>query len=385
MNHAEEALRAAAFMVTYIGDSEDGSDWADSKGKKPDGSVDVYNPWVAMNAVLKNITNFYTEEEAESFRNSIIKPNALEMIKITTRKIKKFAKADGSYGYTWSTSPSTSQGAPASVPGSVEGDINGGFIAFTGTWSSMSQVLGISNIKLFDETDFNAFIDRASNRTHIKKDAKASFDGDEIGTKLPSEVTLSKEDTATVVADPREGALGGVLEFVTVNGAGSSVNIAKPDTNKGKSGIALEWDMAFTEINNGAGVSFQIKLGSCYMFVLRVDKNGTLKISDSSSTNGGIAVTKSCDAVFDAYAWNNFRVEFYLLNTSQKTTAAKVYVNGELVFVSDTYVGKEASKTPILDYKSASFYALNATDFTVLFDDVRAYDLVKKYKEESPK
>ena len=385
MNYVEEALRSASFMVTFIGESEDGSDWADSKGKKPTGSVDVYNPWVAMNAVLKNITNYYTKEEAESFRNNIIKPNALEMIKVTTRKIKKFAKADGSYGYTWSTSPSTSQGAPASVPNSVEGDINGGFIAFTGTWSSMSQVLDIPTIKLFDETDLQTFIDRLSSRTHVKKDARASFDGDAVGTVTPSEVTLSKADSSVVVDDPRVESEGNVLSFTTVKGTGCSFNLSKPDTNNGKSGICLEWDMAFTEINNGGGVSFQIKLGSCYMFVISVDTSGKLTISDSSSTNGSVAVTSKCSTTFNAFEWNSFRVEFYLLNASQNSTAAKVYVNGDLVFVSNTYVGKEASKTPILDYKSASFYALNATDFTVLFDDVRAYDLVKKYKEESPK
>ena len=57
----------------------------------------------------------------------------------------------------------------------------------------------------------------------------------------------------------------------------------------------------------------------------------------------------------------------------------------ELVFVSDTYVSKESEATPTLNYANASFYALNATDFTVSFDNVKAYDLVKKYKAETPK
>lgn len=385
LNYAEEGLRAAAFMVTYIGESDDGSDWADSKGKKPNGSVDVYNPWVTINAILKNVSNFYTKEEAEALRENIIKPNALEMIKVTTRKIKMFAKADGSYGYTWTTSPSHSQGAPAAVPGTVEGDVNGGGIAFTGTFSNMANALGFSGLKPFNETDFLAFIDRASSRTHIKKEARASFDGDDVGTAVPSEVTLSKENSATVVDDPREGNLGNVLSFTTVRNSGNSVNIAKPDNNTKKSGIALEWDMAFTEINNGGGVSFQIKLGSCYMFVISVDTSGKLTISDSSSTNGSIAVTNRISAAFNAMEWNSFRIEYYVLDAGKKSTSAKVYVNGELVFVSNTYVGKESSKTPILTYENASFYALNSTDFTVQFDNIRAYDLIKKYKEETPK
>ena len=384
LNYIEEGLRAAAFMVTYIGESEDGSDWADSKGKKPTGSVDVYNPWVTINALLKNATNFYTKEEAEALRETIIKPGALEMIKVTTRKIKMFAKADGSYGYTWTTSPQTSQGAPASVPGTVEGDVNGGGIAFTGTFASMANALGFSELKPFDETDLDAFIDRASARTHIKKDAGASFDGDSIGSTTPAEVTLSKADSATVVDDPRDDGYGKVLSFVTVAGGGNSIDLKKPDTNKGKSGICLEWDMAFTDINVGSTTSFQIKLGSCYMFVIGVDTKGNLTISDSSSTNGSIAVTNKSSAVFDAYAWNSFKVEFYVTDAAKKTTAAKVYVNGKLTFVSETYVGKEASKTPTLEYAKASFYALNAVDFTVQFDNVKAYYLIKKYKAETP-
>ena len=385
MNYIEEGLRAAAFMVTYIGESEDGSDWADSKGEKPEGSVDVYNPWVTINALLKNVNNFYTKEESNELRETIIKPNALEMIKVTTRKIKKFAKPDGSYGYTWSSPPSTSQGAPVCVPGLIEGDVNGGCIAFTGTYANMANALGFSGIKPFDLNDIYAFLDRASSREHVKKDARACFDGDAVGAVSFSEVTVQNENTATVIADPRDGESGNVLSFTTTKGVGNSVNLTKPDTNAGKSGICLEWDMAFTEIKNGGGVSFQIKLGSCYMFVISVDTSGKLTISDSSSTNGSVAVTNKISAVFDAKAWNRFKVEFYVTNASSKTTAAKIYLNDELVFVSNTYVGKESAKAPTLAYKNVSFYALNATDFTVLFDNIEAYDLVKKYKAETPK
>ena len=138
-------------------------------------------------------------------------------------------------------------------------------------------------------------------------------------------------------------------------------------------------------INIGLPTSFQIKLGKSYMFVIGVDRSGKLTISDSSSTNGSVAVTNKISATFDAFAWNRFKIEFYVLDYEAKTTAAKVYVNGELVFVSDTYVSKESEATPTLNYANASFYALNATDFTVSFDNVKAYDLVKKYKAETPK
>ena len=384
MNYIGEGLRAAAFMVTHIGESDDGSDWADSKGKIPDGSVDVYNPWVTINALLKNAVNFYTKEESDALRENIIKPHALEMIKVTTRKIEKFAKADGSYGYTWTSSPSNSQGAPVSVPGTVEGDINGGCIAFTGTYNNMANALGFGGLKPFGPSDFYAFIDRASAKTHAKKDASASFDGDVI-YEAPSEATFSgAKGSAIVVDDPRDNALGNVVSFDTIAKAGCSLNLTKPDNNPAKSGACLEWEMAFTDVTVGSTTAFQIKLGKSYMFVIGVDTKGKLTVSDSSSTNGSIALTNKVNAEFNAYDWNSFKIEYYVLNATNKTTAAKIYVNGELVCISDTYVSKESDVTPSLSYSSVSFYALNAVDFTVQFDNIKAYDLVKKYQAETP-
>ena len=120
------------------------------------------------------------------------------------------------------------------------------------------------------------------------------------------------------------------------------------------------------------------------MFVIGVSKSGVLTISDSSSTNGSIAVTSKADATFNAKEWNRFKIEFYVLDKLNNTTAAKIYVNDRLVHVSSVYVSKESGKAPTDSYSSASFYALNAMDFTVLFDNIKAYDLVKKYLAETP-
>ena len=382
LNYAEEALSAAAFMVTYIGESEDGSDWADSKGKVPNGSVDVYNPWVCVCNILKNISLHSSAEEAEDLRERIIKTNALEMVTVTTRKIAKFKKSDGSYGYTWDYSPSSSQGAPASVPNTVEGDVNGGGIAFTGTYGNMASALGFSALKPFGRSDLYKFIDRASLKTHNLKDAVADFDGDTAGETSTSVSLSGTKGSAIAVADPREGAKGNVLEFKTVKGTGNSINLSKIDNNSSKSGICLEWEMAFTEINVGSSTAFQIKLGPAYMFIIGVGTNGNLTIGDSSSTNGSVAKATTVDATFNAKEWNKFRVEYYVLNQSSKTVAAKLYVNDVLAYVSNNYVGKEKSSTPSKTYKNASFYALSGVDFTVQFDNIKVYDLVKKYQAE---
>jgi hypothetical protein len=175
-----------------------------------------------------------------------------------------------------------------------------------------------------------------------------------------------------------------VLLFKTVAGSGNSVNLGKIDNNTKKSGICLEWEMKFDEINVGSSTAYQIKLGPSYMFVLGVTKDGVLTVGDSSSTNGSIAKTSNCKTTFNAKEWNKFRVEYYVLNESTKSTAAKIYVNDKLVHTSSVYVGQESGKAPSFSYSSISFYALMSVDFTVMYDDVKAYDLIKEYRAETP-
>ena len=69
----------------------------------------------------------------------------------------KFAKDDGSFGYTQNEVPYKSQGEIVAIRYTVEGDVNGGTIAFTGIWSSMCEVLEISVLP-FDFEDYLVFI-----------------------------------------------------------------------------------------------------------------------------------------------------------------------------------------------------------------------------------
>lgn len=144
INRADKALLAAVSVVTNT--------------STPDGITDVYNPWVAINSLLNNITNHGDPDESVALRN-MIKENALEMISVTTEKVSQFAKEDGSYSYDQQYSPYKSQGAIAAVRYTNEGDVNGGTIAYTGIWRNMCSVLEIDILPLTFE-DFVKFIER---------------------------------------------------------------------------------------------------------------------------------------------------------------------------------------------------------------------------------
>ena len=148
--YAAEALQSAVEVALIP------AGVADIAGKQATGSVDVYNPWVAIGNVMSNMKKYGAAEEANALKQTL-RENAEELIRVTTAKTKKFAKPDGSYGYTWDSPPSKSQGAPVCPEGFIEGDVNGGGIALSGIWTHMCSVLGIS-INLYGASDGQKFL-----------------------------------------------------------------------------------------------------------------------------------------------------------------------------------------------------------------------------------
>ena len=152
LNYAKEAFESAIEMILL--DSET----PDCKDKMATGSVDIFNPWTSISVIIGNVRTFVGSEEAELLREKL-KANAPAMIRATTAKVKKFKKPDGSFGYTWSSPPSHSQGAPVCPPNIIEGDINGGCIAVNGVWRTMTTALLGEKIPLFAKENFDEFIE----------------------------------------------------------------------------------------------------------------------------------------------------------------------------------------------------------------------------------
>lgn len=149
LNYAEQSFKSAMEMTLLpVG-------VLDAEGRTTTYSIDVYNPWIAMSVIMKNIKKYGTEEEYERIR-ALLKENAADLVKTSLEKAKKFKKEDGSFGYNWASPPSHSQGAPVCPPGIIEGDVNGGKIAITGIFGNMVATLGL-NIPIYLPEDFEKF------------------------------------------------------------------------------------------------------------------------------------------------------------------------------------------------------------------------------------
>ena len=93
---------------------------------------------------------------------TFLKENAADMVRGTTEKIKRFAKDDGSFGYTWGAPGVTAQGMPITVAGVVCGDVDGGCISATGTLGRVYAALDIKDVAppLFNGKDLERFIEK---------------------------------------------------------------------------------------------------------------------------------------------------------------------------------------------------------------------------------
>ena len=382
LNYADKAFECAAYVAKLIGRNDDGSDWTDSKGKVPSDVVDVYNPWAAMSYLVANNNKF---SGAGSALHSTLKENAAELIDVTMRKIAKFKKDDGSFGYCWEYPPSTSQGAPVSVPYVVEGDVNGGTIAVVNTLLAMCSTLGIkTDLKPYAYSDLLIFADRIESLGPVIKtegdgavDVKQyTFDEESVDTTPNSVISKINKNSKLLVAEDPDNKLNRYVKYDVAPGG----NHIYFNTNVATivSANVFEFKIKFEEITAGSG--FQIKLGDSYMFTVSANTAGILKIGDLSNTSAGIA--NSLDAEFDAYSWNTIRVEFYVLDPETNSTMAHIYVNDELRFASNNYYKKETDAKPIINYRQANIYSLSSSDCVVLIDDVSAYQISSRYEDK---
>lgn len=167
--YPDKSMEAAITVARYT--------TPDIDGKEATASVDVYNPWVAIAGIFSNVEACQSGIDKVAFETkwrSLIKDNAADMIRGTTTKIKKFAKADGSFGYTWGAPGVTAQGMPITVPGVVCGDVDGGCISATGTLGRIYAALDIKEIAptLFTEKDLCVFINKIEQKINAYECSK---------------------------------------------------------------------------------------------------------------------------------------------------------------------------------------------------------------------
>ena len=122
-----------------------------------------YNAWFSVSNILQILRNIGTPEaNAEADKAlAVLYKGAPEAIRVTTEKVRRFAKPDGAFSYLQKTSTGFSQKAPVSIHLTVESDVNASVIATTGTTKYMFDALELSSffIPFYDKEDRQKFLE----------------------------------------------------------------------------------------------------------------------------------------------------------------------------------------------------------------------------------
>ena len=376
--YADKALESAITMALWNPEEPD------VKGKRPTNFVDVFNPWVCINKVKQNINKFGTADERAKF-NTYLKDNAEILVRTTIEKAKKFEKIDGSYGYTWTSSPTTSQGVPVSVPGSIEGDVNGGLM-IKGAWTNLATALGI-DAQLYYRSDYERFIDCVMGLEPVIKiipdDTERpviDFEEYDVGEEMPDRVSCTTYDGGmSVIVDPKNSNNKVIRFYHTPSDTGATRLYVTPVGSLNPTCHVLEWDM-YVESAKATSTALQIRL-SGYMFTMGFT-NGKVKLGDASSTSSKVSIYNSFGTPVNMGEWHNIRLEFYT-NIGDGTCRTKIYVDNVLIAISDNFVGKEAEgATHTSDFTVATFYTLIASEESMLLDNIHCFKENLVYTEE---
>lgn len=131
---------------------------------KPDGDTHVcsiYNPWITLNYMILSAERSEGAEKVEAIRTIVLK-DAAELIESTLKKISDYRLNDGGFAYEGSeVSPSNlSQSALVGCATEPESDVNATTISSVGIIVNIFNVLGCTEVKLYDENDYIVFKNR---------------------------------------------------------------------------------------------------------------------------------------------------------------------------------------------------------------------------------
>ncbi len=397
---------------------------------KPDGDTyvcSIYNPWITMYYVLLSAERTGGEARVAELR-SIILSKAAELIEVTAKKIAYYRLDDGAFA-TFGRDAAPVNMLTGSITGCAidpESDVDATTISSTGIVCNIFNVLGCTEVKLYDNVDYvvlkQRWLDLGSiiKKPYMNTVVPATFDKYdpeyatvEKGVVLdPSEhVENVLGDTQTVggnykwfasdvVADPapsEEGDFALRAETFLDNGATKTKADTMSSTCFDIQGVVrkencfvFESDLYF-ERTDGATCMAEIYFTSAAvrgdnslgLLVTKYTANGKTYFSIAEAYEGmdGKKDSKIASGI-PSGEWVRLRFELYKIETNAGLDIkCKVYVNGEYEGTCDSGYVKDGK---FADRKVAAVkYAhYRHAASVVYFDNTSLQAINKEYVEE---
>ncbi len=357
----------------------------------------AYNAWYSVTNIQKNLRD-YSEDKKEGEKQAAALSEALmefapEAIRTTKEKYLKFLKPDGSFSYNQTSSAANAQGLPVAIPGTNEGDVNATEIGTAGVLGHIYGALGLSKVPFFGESHRLLYLYTIDGLGAVIKDTESSdigyvtYDEDSPGRE-PGDVTGARTSSGslTVIRDEREGKTGNVLKLVSVDDGGDTLTYACDSMRADLKCFVFETEMCVVS-SDVSGNIMQIYLGNkAYMLNVKVE-NGKIRLSDVSSGSDP-RIENDFGVEIEPGEWFHLKAEYYAAD--EENVRAKVYVDGELVGVTDNYYDSSAARLngkrgkPNQHYTEASVYAMSYHNMEVLFDNTASYKTRTPFRAVTP-
>ena len=316
----------------------------------------VYNPWGGLKYALSNMKAANKAAAAAGelapydYDSAFAKVVEMypEMIDVTIDKLKKFQKDDGSFSYYQASSAAYTQGTHVSL-GFDEGDVNGTALGMTTMYTTLFDILGVSHVPLYNEDNYNEFIEILTTLESVEKQARPDFKtidfGDGENSLYITTSSTSSGLSSMKVEEDEDGNMA--FHVVSPGGVGDKIILKSEDATDGLSVFAFEFDL---KIVKGGAYSHQIYMSNeagsiATMLTVRVNGNSVI-FQDTTSNMHDVGAYRFTEKG-NVGDWIHLRMEY---RVADGDATLVLYVNEKYAGESDNYYGKFDSKGNVVDF-----------------------------------
>lgn len=347
----------------------------------PGQTVYVYNPWAALGEAVSamkranSISSKSGEGDIYDVDATYAKIRALagDLFSATYEKALAFRKADGGYSYYEANAAATIQGVYASL-GLAEGDVNATCLLAYHMISYMNSAFGFKLPAIWNGDDFDRFLAEIDGVEPIEKKEGKNYaeyvfdDLDENGTLDPSEIKPDNGTYGLSVTEDPEDYSNRVLLLDSPMGEASGCRIYTNLTSM-KSCFVFEADFYMQSKTSGTTHQISFYSGGTRSYMLTF-AGGTDRVQLGCNSNVKSGIQENFGVSVSTEDWFTLRVEIY--PESDIGFVAKIFVNGDYVYSSQNFFGKEASDTHLANgvFNHIWLYNLISTEAELMVDNI---------------
>ena len=350
--------------------------------------VFAYNPWAALGEAVAGASraNQIAEKAGTTLpydMNALygrVRAKLPQLLLKTIEKSMIFKKDDGGFSYNELYSAAKIQGVSASL-GLPEGDVNATTLLCSYMINYIWTSIGVEKVDLWSATDFDEMMRIIDSTGAIIKtpgftEYEESFDDVDDDT-IPYTINIDSGANVYVTSDKEDDP----NKYIVVDSAANHPDGFKiyPRFTNTTSCYTFEADIKVSD--KSSGYTHQISFYSAsrlYMITLK-GSTTSVAIGDASDVSGTGVISTSSGVAFPTGEWFKLGVEIY----NEEQFHAKIYVNGECVYISENYIGvHNGAQAPEGSVTSVWVYNLSSPSAKLAMDNISMALTDKKFSAD---